>query len=277
MVNKEIRQLNLLIRDQAQRITLLEQQLKDERVKHELEIQRIHLSYKVDLSRINTIRQGSVGVGQEGKENEMMMMLAGRPGLNPSATSSTATTGYFTAPTNPSLPQPQPSQSPMTRDKLNDSRHRYLDNSRLFDSFGGPPIRPPPPDPFPSFSKEERTSNINIPMATSFSDLLSGVAVDGHATRSVENDNNTRQSLQNFQPSLDLTNYHSTVDLLPKPRISTDSLSMASQGNDHPTMAVTVTGKESLSASSATVDEDFLQYIDQFQNELRQFKLEDPV
>eukprot|EP01031_Cornospumella_fuschlensis_P029430 gene29430-35522_t len=45
-VFKEVRNLNLLIREQAAKIDQLEQQLKHERMQYELEIQRLHLSYR---------------------------------------------------------------------------------------------------------------------------------------------------------------------------------------------------------------------------------------
>eukprot|EP01031_Cornospumella_fuschlensis_P029458 gene29458-35557_t len=51
-VFKEVRNLNLLIREQAVKIDQLEQQLKHERMQYELEIQRLHLSYR-GLSKPN--------------------------------------------------------------------------------------------------------------------------------------------------------------------------------------------------------------------------------
>ncbi|RYH12697.1 DUF4485 domain-containing protein [archaeon] len=45
-VLKEVRNLNLLIREQAVKIDQLEQQIKHERMQYELEIQRLHLLYR---------------------------------------------------------------------------------------------------------------------------------------------------------------------------------------------------------------------------------------
>jgi hypothetical protein len=48
--SREIDNLNLLIKEQARRIQLLEEQLHSERVQHELQIQRLHYTHRVDLS-----------------------------------------------------------------------------------------------------------------------------------------------------------------------------------------------------------------------------------
>ena len=50
--NREMTNLNLLIREQHERIQLLEQQLHEERVKHELMVQRMHYTHRVELNRL---------------------------------------------------------------------------------------------------------------------------------------------------------------------------------------------------------------------------------
>jgi len=47
--NKDIQNLSLLAREQEQRIVLLEQQLRDERLAHELEIQRLHHAHRAEI------------------------------------------------------------------------------------------------------------------------------------------------------------------------------------------------------------------------------------
>ena len=61
-VNREIQNLAALIRQQESRIQLLEQQLKDERIQHELQIQRLHYSHRIELGSIadTTNFQGAV-------------------------------------------------------------------------------------------------------------------------------------------------------------------------------------------------------------------------
>jgi hypothetical protein len=51
-LNREINNLNLLIREQNERIQLLEQQLHEERVKHELQIQRLHYTHRTEINQL---------------------------------------------------------------------------------------------------------------------------------------------------------------------------------------------------------------------------------
>jgi hypothetical protein len=48
---KEVQSLVLLTREQEQRIIILEQQLRDERLSHELELQRLAYSHRIDLAK----------------------------------------------------------------------------------------------------------------------------------------------------------------------------------------------------------------------------------
>ena len=52
VLSREIQSLNLLIREQTQRIKLLEQQLHDERTQHELQLQRLHYSNRVEVNNL---------------------------------------------------------------------------------------------------------------------------------------------------------------------------------------------------------------------------------
>ncbi len=52
--SREISNLNLLIKEQAKRIQLLEQQLHDERMQHELQIQRLHYSHRIDVGALKS-------------------------------------------------------------------------------------------------------------------------------------------------------------------------------------------------------------------------------
>lgn len=52
VLSREIQSLNLLIREQGQRIKLLEQQLHDERSQHELQIQRLNYSHRVEANNL---------------------------------------------------------------------------------------------------------------------------------------------------------------------------------------------------------------------------------
>lgn len=51
-LSREIQTLNMLIREQTQRIRLLEQQLHDERTQHELQIQRLNYSHRVETNNL---------------------------------------------------------------------------------------------------------------------------------------------------------------------------------------------------------------------------------
>lgn len=51
---KEIQSLNLLIREQSQKIKLLEQQLHDERTNHELQIQRLHYTNRMEVNNLKS-------------------------------------------------------------------------------------------------------------------------------------------------------------------------------------------------------------------------------
>mmetsp|Transcript_32788 Transcript_32788/g.55282 ORF Transcript_32788/g.55282 Transcript_32788/m.55282 type:complete len:503 (-) Transcript_32788:92-1600(-) len=53
-LSREIQNLNMLIKEQSQQIKLLEQQLHDERAKHELQIQRLHYSNRMEVNRLKT-------------------------------------------------------------------------------------------------------------------------------------------------------------------------------------------------------------------------------
>lgn len=65
-VSREIQNLNLLIKEQAQRIRLLEDQLTDERTKHELQLQRLHYSHRIEVGRLHTeLQQVRESVFQE--------------------------------------------------------------------------------------------------------------------------------------------------------------------------------------------------------------------
>lgn len=50
--DKEIRSMSILIKEQATRIDVLEKQLQDERLQHELEIQRIYHSNRAEIGRL---------------------------------------------------------------------------------------------------------------------------------------------------------------------------------------------------------------------------------
>lgn len=49
---REVDNLNLLIKEQNQRIQLLEQQLHEERVKNELQVQRLHYTHRMELNKL---------------------------------------------------------------------------------------------------------------------------------------------------------------------------------------------------------------------------------
>jgi hypothetical protein len=51
-LSKEIQSLNMLAREQSQKIRLLEQQLHDERVQHELQLQRLNYSHRVEVNNL---------------------------------------------------------------------------------------------------------------------------------------------------------------------------------------------------------------------------------
>ena len=51
---KELFRLNALVRDQDQRITLLEQQLRDERLKHEIEKQKLRHEHRIEMSKLES-------------------------------------------------------------------------------------------------------------------------------------------------------------------------------------------------------------------------------
>ena len=50
----ELQSLNMLVREQEERIEILEKQLRDERISHELELQRLIYSHRIELSKLNT-------------------------------------------------------------------------------------------------------------------------------------------------------------------------------------------------------------------------------
>lgn len=52
--SREVQNLNILVKEQAARIALLEQQLHDERTRHELELQRLQYSYRIELGKLNS-------------------------------------------------------------------------------------------------------------------------------------------------------------------------------------------------------------------------------
>jgi hypothetical protein len=54
VLSKEIQSLNMLIREQSQRIKLLEQQLHDERTQHELQLQRLNYSHRVEVNGLKS-------------------------------------------------------------------------------------------------------------------------------------------------------------------------------------------------------------------------------
>lgn len=51
-ISREIQNLMMITKEQATRISLLEQQLHDERVQHELQIQRIYYAHRIELGRL---------------------------------------------------------------------------------------------------------------------------------------------------------------------------------------------------------------------------------
>jgi len=53
-LSREVQNLNLLIREQSQRIKLLEQQLHDERTQHELQLQRLNYCHRVETNNFKT-------------------------------------------------------------------------------------------------------------------------------------------------------------------------------------------------------------------------------
>lgn len=52
ILSREVQSLNLLIREQGHKIKLLEQQLHDERTQHELQLQRLHYSNRVEVNNL---------------------------------------------------------------------------------------------------------------------------------------------------------------------------------------------------------------------------------
>ena len=53
-LHREIQTQNMLIREQSQRIKLLEQQLQDERTQHELQIQRLNYSHRIEVNKLKS-------------------------------------------------------------------------------------------------------------------------------------------------------------------------------------------------------------------------------
>jgi hypothetical protein len=51
-ITREIDNLNLLVTEQNERIQLLEQQLHEERVKHELQLQRLHFTHRSEINQL---------------------------------------------------------------------------------------------------------------------------------------------------------------------------------------------------------------------------------
>ena len=59
--DKEIQSLSLLAREQEQRILILEQELRDERLSHELELQRINFAHRVEMYKNGSLRSVNSG------------------------------------------------------------------------------------------------------------------------------------------------------------------------------------------------------------------------
>ena len=81
---KEIQTLSLLAREQEQRIMILEQQLRDERLSHELEIQRLNYSHRIE----GGVRSSSSEDRGSGSPKMKSLLLSPRGKLNASSSQS---------------------------------------------------------------------------------------------------------------------------------------------------------------------------------------------
>ena len=80
-VSREIQNLNILIREQDNRVKLLEDQLADERTKHELQLQRLHYSHRIEVGRLqHELQDVRESVFQEFSTNKMDMSGTSMPG-----------------------------------------------------------------------------------------------------------------------------------------------------------------------------------------------------
>lgn len=235
-LSREIHNLNLLIKEQAKKIELLEQQLHDERLQHELLVQRINYSHRIEVLKLN---------------EKVEVLLSKNESNNLLSTSNNNQSFSYSA--NNSHYNPNNGYNDTgIKSIVNSSKPRY-DNNNSFSSANF--LRASHPQhksnfDFP-YNSGENLSNLNVTVDTNASTMPA-------TNTNVVNDPLYSSKAYDITPNTRLSSnsvYNSTEHLIPTTNQNygndKNENSARKQGNYNPP------------------EDDFMKYIDNFQQELR--------
>jgi hypothetical protein len=275
---REVQDLSLLVKEQAKRIELLEQQLHDERLQHELQLQRQVFNSRVELEKLRKTTQSYSDVINQSVSSSTDRMLGATSaarhdgGVN-SSRDSFVNVSRSQERSGPSL------QEALSRASVDSSFHTIRPQPATSTSSSLDTTRKGPPPPVPAFDylQKEIQSTIQRSKHLSVSDSfdtnsfsVGGTAGDGHSGGS----GGDGQQEDN-EGDGDGIHYPSRYNR------STTSASGSGSGNPvrSSVSGSTVAGSVPVGASavrSAGSDDDFLSYIENFQREVRSLQLSSP-
>lgn len=241
--SREINNLNLIVKEQKIKIDLLEQQLKEERSRHELELQRMHQVQRLELARViskaNSLASRYSPPSSPRRTNDISRPFS-TSGMNYSAVNISPTSAAY----------------PSTKVHQEDTSNSYYKS----------------PHPFPPRPENEGTlhfSNMEdiYPNSVNISQMEFVHSSEDERKISFNNRHLSQQFHNNGAVSSSqdkkLQNLQDT-DIFPT-RISKDSFS------SNPQLA---NGAFQTQSAASSTDEEFLEYLDGFQAQLKEAQME---
>lgn len=238
----EINNLRLLIKEQSTRIKLLEQHLHDERMKHELEIQRMIISHRIEL-------------GKAIKQSEVLDRLKYSPPTSPLRDGPSVVDGA------------KLSRSPeLLSSSINRRTYRYNSQSSSINASGRSLAAS-----FPVFNEHERNNGSE-----------EAQQAVGRASSWMAATTASQQPEQGWETSGYQQDGHGfvrqTADIIPtRGRSSAASSSDISQMRPNDSNHQPSSHHNNNQQQEETSDEEFLSYVDRFQGEIHKVVVDDEV
>jgi hypothetical protein len=288
---READNLTLLVKEQNQRIQLLEQQLHEERVKNELQIQRLHYTHRMELNKLleeNTKLSKDLLVSSSFERRSFSAASPARShGISPQPSTSPST--YFGT-------RAKRVQSPLrgsihgnsllrshvsdiaavvdpnidNNKRVNNYRYQNVDedlalsqtvSSQQFEAMPTAPTQPTIGGQWTNYNQSQTVFDSNLTRMPPPPPSQAAAEVDlSHVNTLYQGSH--RKEFEEHQNMVygDVANEYSSADILPFPKfpLGTDSTLMDNMSIVQKTAA----------------DDEFLNYLDDFQNELRQVNLD---